>query len=339
MRLPREPNVPEPGQHNLYFTPYLYIRAFGDDQGQRALAKNAVFWVSPDIDFYPKLKGNALENTAVTVAVNIWNDGYLPAVGVSIDFYWFTPAPVFIPTESNHINKEPVRRTIPAQSCLPVECPQPWVPTFIGDGHECLVVQCKFFLEGSDSLRFPFHAELDRHVGQLNLTVSPASMASTMELVIHNPFDTRVNFLLFLSSLIVRGNFGHLREQDPDGLRRIVASARPGGPHNLIERDLHMRAEDTTNEDLGVHIVRVAPRTSGADRGMDLQHYLQQRGPATDNPLGRSLGQIDLRRFESKTVHLAAPPDTLEPGTFRVLHFSQVTAECIVGGYTVVIEG
>jgi hypothetical protein len=149
----------------LHFTPHLYIRAFPDDEGARALGKGVVFWTSPDIDFFPKVNGNAMANTPVTIQANIWNDGYLDAVGVRVEFFWFTPAPVFHLTENNRINKAPLLVTIPAQSCVPVTCPVPWVPTFIGDGHECLVVQCNSFLEGKDGLRFPLHAELDRHVG------------------------------------------------------------------------------------------------------------------------------------------------------------------------------
>src|SRR5262249_32087755 len=142
-------------RRRLHFTPHLTIRAFPEDEGTRPLGKSAVFWNSPDINFFPKVKGNALANTAVTIQANIWNDGYLAAVGVSVEFFWFTPAPVFNPTENNRINKNLVLVTIPAQSCVPVTCPVPWVPTFIGDGHECLVVQCNAFLEGKDGLNFP----------------------------------------------------------------------------------------------------------------------------------------------------------------------------------------
>jgi hypothetical protein len=334
----KDPRHPGPDdRRRLHFTPHLYIRAFPDDEGARALGKGVVFWVSPDIDFFPKVNGNAMANTPVTIQANIWNDGYLDAVGVRVEFFWFTPAPVFQPTDSNRINKAPFLVTIPAQSCVPVTCPVPWVPTFVGDGHECLVVQCNSFLEGKDGLRFPLHAELDRHVGQLNVTVSDASGGQKLQLVMQNPFETGLSFSLFLSSRSVRGNLERMRQQDHDTLMRVVANAKPGGPHNSFERELELRVDDTSDLDLGVHVVGIQPMASVRGQALDLHHYLQQRGPGGD-ALGRRLDQFDLERGGSRALSVEAPRAHLEPGSYRVLHFSQVTGDCIVGGYTMVME-
>jgi hypothetical protein len=333
----RDPKPPPDDQRRIHFTPYLYIRAFPLDEGARALGKGVAFWNSPDIDFFPKVNGNAMANTPVTIQVNIWNRGYLDAVGVRVEFFWFTPAPVFHLTESNRINKAPFPVTIPAQSCVPVTCPVPWVPTFIGDGHECLVVQCNSFLEGKDGLKSPLHAELDRHVGQLNVTVSDAGAGQKLQLVMHNPFETAARFALCLASRSVRGNVERMRQLDHDTLMHVVANARPGGPHDLLERELELRVEDTNDLDLGVQILAMKPMPPAPIRPLDLHGYLRQRGPGGD-ALGRRLGELDLEQGGNTTVFLEAPRTRLEPGTYRVLHFGQVTGECLVGGYTVVME-
>ena len=339
MPAPTDEKPPQPDdRRKIHDTPYLYTRAFTNDEGTRPLEKGTEFWNSPDINFFPKVKGNAMPNTEVTVQAKIWNDGYLPAVGVTVDFFWFTPALVFISAKENRINKKPVQVTIPAQSCISVTCPDPWIPTFIGDGHECLVVQCNSFFEGKDGLKHPLHAELDRHVAQRNLTVSEAKSGQKLLLVMQNPFDTGASFSLHLSSRLVRGNFARIREQDPDMLMHIVANAKPGGPHNLIERELNLAVEDTSNLDLGVRIASMESAPAAGDFGLDLDHYLQLRVAGDGSAPGRRLGQFDLGLGANRTLHLEVPRMELDTEAYCVLHFSEVIQDCILGGYTVVIE-
>jgi len=333
---------PMDDERHLHFTPYLYIRAFPNDGGARALGGGAVFWASPDIDFFPKVNGNPVANTEVTVQATITNGGYLPAVGVTVDFFWFTPAPVFVPTDGNRINKTPVLVTIPAQSSVQVTCPTPWIPTFIGDGHECLVVQCNSFLEGGDGLKFPLHAELDRHVAQRNLMVSDASAdGQKLQLRVQNPFDAAVGFSVYLSSRRVRGDFAQLREQDPDMLMRVVANASPGGPHDLIEQELDLTVEDISGVDLGVRVLAMEPLSATQAGTLNPDDYLKLRGGAgtgKGDALGRRLGEFELAPGGNGMLFLEAPQMDVGEDAYRVLHFSQAVQNCVVGGYTIVIE-
>jgi hypothetical protein len=231
-----------------------------------------------------------------------------------------------------------VLATIPAQNCKQVICPVPWIPIFLGNGHECLIVQCNFYMEGNDRLKFPLHAELDRHVAQRNLTVNPASVPQTLQLTLRNPFATPTKFALVMSSRLVWGNLELMQHELRGNIMPMIANAEPGGPHNVLERDFQLRVEDTSGLDLGVRL-RDGTSITASDRPLDIESYVMRRSLGNSTSPGRSIGEFALDANAKVVAHIELPPIDVEKGAYRVLHFSQICRECIVGGYTVVVEG
>src|SRR5262249_48870961 len=109
-----------------------------------------------------------------TIFVRVWNLGRLPAIGVAVRVWWANPAFSFDdpagPGRPQYIGGMYVNlgdRTRPDVSKL-VRVPTPWIPTVVNGGHECLLAKTRSFI---DQDRPGFHAEIDRHVAQRNITV------------------------------------------------------------------------------------------------------------------------------------------------------------------------
>ena len=175
MLLDHEPRVRQDG-----IWPYLIIRAFPGDYGVRSPALN-VFWESPDIlvvnGIVTTLEGNTptlhpVSEVPHTIFVRVWNLGRLPAIGVRLRVYWANPSFSFddpsSPGYPHHIGAISLNLSDRYQpgSHTVVRLRIPWVPTFVNNGHECLLAKVDSF---SDRTGPGFDANIDRHVGQRNL--------------------------------------------------------------------------------------------------------------------------------------------------------------------------
>jgi hypothetical protein len=106
----------------------------------------------------------------------VWNFGKAAANEVLVEFYWCNPA---LGINSSSVNL--VAQTTMSlgskgsgRSHAVVKCPEPWTPTFVNGGHECLLV--RVWDNPSDLPGDPtFDASINRHVAQRNIHVVSAA--------------------------------------------------------------------------------------------------------------------------------------------------------------------
>ena len=186
-------NGPKFGPRKNEYLPYLLIRANAGDRGGRALT--VPFWESPDIFVAPNLDATIAPPTPTTrgdVAIagvpntlwaHVWNLGRAPVYNARVEFYWFNPSIGLNQDAANLIGVTYVdlgaRGSGNAHRI--VKCPVSWVPGFVNNGHECLVV--RVFEPLTDPLTpLPWDARNDRHVGQRNISVVQPSSPAVLEL-------------------------------------------------------------------------------------------------------------------------------------------------------------
>ena len=102
------------------------------------------------------------------IKAKVKNNGTTRAVNATVKFYWANP--------STGVNRNTA--ILIGQSFISLDggdeadvlCLTPWVPEFVNNGHECLVVEA---FHSSDPLSgtIDFNVPTDRHVAQKNLTV------------------------------------------------------------------------------------------------------------------------------------------------------------------------
>ena len=166
--------------------PYLFMRANPADLGARPVV--GPFWESPDIFIFggvtpslapavpPSFGQIAVAGEPNTIYAHVWNFGKTAAKEVFVEFYWCNPA---LGISSSSV-------TLVAQTAMSlgskgsgrshavVKCPEPWTPTFVNGGHECLLV--RVWDNPSDLPGEPtFDASINRHVAQRNIHVVPAA--------------------------------------------------------------------------------------------------------------------------------------------------------------------
>jgi len=175
----------------------LVVRANPQDRGQRPLPNGTVFWESPDIFVVPNqtsagapavpanLGGMAQAGVSNTIYAHIWNLGRGPAFDVRVEFYWFNPTLGIEAADANLIGFTYVtlgNRNSPNSHTV-VRCPVDWVPVYVNNGHECLVVRA--FSPIADPLRDnAWNAALNRHVGQRNIAVLQGAQAQLQALTL-----------------------------------------------------------------------------------------------------------------------------------------------------------
>jgi hypothetical protein len=192
------------------FLPYIVVRANPADRGQRPLPNGTCFWESPDIFVMPNqsvssapdvpatLGGMAQAGAPNTIFAHVWNLGRGPAFDVRVEFYWFNPTLGIEEADANLIGFTYVtlgNRNSPRSHAI-VRCPVDWVPTFLNNGHECLVVRA--FAPISDPLgSAQWSASLNRHVAQRNIAVlrGPQQQTQPVQLNVapgHSVHDAQV---------------------------------------------------------------------------------------------------------------------------------------------------
>jgi hypothetical protein len=165
--------------------PYLFMRANPGDLGARPVV--GPFWESPDIFILgavapglapplpPSLGDTAVAGEPNTIYAHVWNFGKAAANEVLVEFYWCNPA-LGINTSSVTLiaqTEMSLGSKGSGRSHAVVKCPEPWVPTFVNGGHECLLV--RVWDNPSDLPGDPvFDASVNRHVAQRNIHVVPA---------------------------------------------------------------------------------------------------------------------------------------------------------------------
>ena len=343
--MPEQPN----GESRHGDASFLYIRYKSKpfdpdpDKGHRPLPPGTAAYLSTDIVVSPvDGAGNVQAGTDVTVTARIINGGEVDALGVCVEFWWFNPTLAFSASIPNsQIGTKTVN--VRAKCYMDVECPTKWRPIFVNGGHECLVVQCSSPSEGTDDLKYPFSAALDRHVAQSNISVLKGIGPQTLRLSVGNPFDSAELFTVFLATSLVSADIESLGALDVRNAMLAVGSAA-SGQRALHSRDgLQLQATDISHRETGVRLGRSRRVTQfrHVNPGMEFAPYLHLRARADPDfvaaTLGRPLAQFHLEPGELRELVFDVPPSDPASDHFVVYHFSQVVAECDIGGYTVVV--
>jgi hypothetical protein len=326
---------PRFGPRKDEFLPYLLLRVAPGDRGRRPYT--GVFWESPDIYvdpdhdadsaplLPPTLGGLARANRPNTLYAHVWNLGKAPAGRVRVEFYWFNPSLGISRADANLIGaayvdlqnrfaSEPRWRRVDGPSGpyasrgnhAVVRCPVTWVPQFVNEGHECLVVRA--FEPFMDTVAYDaFSPAADRHVGQRNIAVVQAASPAEIDLDLDlgwpdRPSDVRVE------------------------VNREAAAAMPW--LELMGGDVAQRrppAED------GVVAGLVGPTTPGVALPAVHDLAFDCRGPLL-HPR-----QQFRRGCERLHIGLHAAAAELEADQAQVVRVRMVDAGDTVGGYTVVL--
>jgi hypothetical protein len=338
------------------WTPWLLIRYRDTDRGSRSFPNGTVFWASPDITVETHgPSGATLWGTAVAgrdnfVHVTIFNLGKAPSIPTRVDFYWGDPSLGLGPGKMTYIGTEWV--VLEPHRGTRVRCSAPWIPTFLNNGHECLMVQCVgpvledvpgAFIEPP----FPLQPQLDRHVGQRNIAVLPSKVATMLSfgVNVYNPFPlaaaTRITARI-RHVVMSRTAFRTLSRP------QMVNEAAAFEPRSSARRD----------------VVRDAREVGGTRRAPEISARLSERGSIVPSPGARAyfahlllaaeepvasgehvdtqdeilLHETTLRAFENRRLELElGVPAGAQPGEFLVFHLVQTTADLTVGGYTIVV--
>lgn len=161
-------NLQQPGRDDKGepdYAPELVCRTYVGDSGARPLASTITFWESPDIWVVaPDGSDSPIAGEVNQVKVHVWNLGLAPAYGVLVELFWCNPAVGITLAQSSQIGTtQQIMLNAGEHRVLTFE----WTPTFLNDGHECLVAQV--YDPVADNLVAPFNPVQDRHVGQHNV--------------------------------------------------------------------------------------------------------------------------------------------------------------------------
>ena len=104
--------------------------------------------------------GVARAGAPTTLYAQVWNLGKAPAYRVRVEFYWFNPSLGISRADANLIGatwvdlgnrfaragswtevRGPAGAYLSMGSHIMVRCPTTWVPQYLNNGHECLVVR------------------------------------------------------------------------------------------------------------------------------------------------------------------------------------------------------
>jgi hypothetical protein len=189
------PKGPRLGKRKNEYLPFLVIRASQGDHGTRPF--NGVFWESPDIFVAPDIAADVAPDQPTTLGgiakagapntlwAHVWNLGHSPVYNARVEFYWCNPS---LGINANSANLIGVTHTdlgdrYSGKSHKIVKCPQTWTPSFVNNGHECLIV--RVFEPLLDSLPGnQWDVTKDRHIGQRNIAVVNAASPAHLEIML-----------------------------------------------------------------------------------------------------------------------------------------------------------
>jgi hypothetical protein len=187
----RPPKDSWPGDRKDSQLPFLFFRANPGDTGTRPAV--GAFWESPDVYLLagvhpsvappipPALGQTALAGQPNTVYAHVWNFGHAAAHDVVVEFYWCNPTLGVNPAGAHLIGRGHAHlgNRESGNSHHVVKCPEPWTPTFVNGGHECLLVRA--WDNVGDLITTPeWDAAVNRHLGQRNVHVVQAADAASL---------------------------------------------------------------------------------------------------------------------------------------------------------------
>jgi len=313
------------------YTPWLVVRATPSDIGSRPLAAGTPFWACPDLTIAPADPwGRVSAGDEVTVSVTVQNLGYAPATGVRARFWWADPSAGLSPQLATVIGSSD-RVSIAAGLAETLLCTTPWTPQFVNGGHECLIAEVSSM---SDPLTHTFRADLDRHVGQRNVTVlAPEGDPQGMMLTLTNPFWEEAQTTLHLRTSLLFGverllGFG-LHVQPVDALLHADdrTLADPFAALGLEGGD----TEPGTGLQIG-EVVETGEGAGGYDE--ETQRRLRERRD-DEQDFGSEVSEIFLPAAGVAQIELAVDLGGSDGGAM-IHRLTQVSEGVDIGGYMLV---
>jgi len=142
-------------------------------------------WTVPGSDpTGPQGSPNVGETTFIWAKVE--NLGDVADEFITVKFYVGNPSTVMTPTTTTTIGTS--FASIPPHSYKNVLCVVPWKPTFLNQGHECIIVECYSSLDSRNQIDTqPFNASGDPKIAQRNLHIEQVDWKKTAAV----PFEFR----------------------------------------------------------------------------------------------------------------------------------------------------
>lgn len=336
-------------------SPWLVIRNIVTDLGTRPIVGEP-YWKSPDIWIESSdPSGNGVAGEDNYVHARVFNLGMTPAAPVQVDFYWADPSFGLGASTMNLIGSEWV--AIDPIESVEVRCNTPWVPVYLNNGHECLMVNSTNHI--LDPIINPFKPVVDRHVGQRNVTVLEGSAADTL------PFSIMITNLLAVGmTTFVRGRVRRFAF-DRDDLAKLGFAAIAQGALAFAEqgRRVETRAGRATRDPAKAEAWRppivtpvmdgASPRLHAAVSGSlgflppasdvarrGVNDRLVEAGPAQFG--WGSIGLVEdlaLKPFEVRRLDLELTiPGDARPTELFVVDLEHGGDGLHLGGYTVVLR-
>ena len=314
-------------QERARYTPWLVIPAVLSDYGQRPLAPGLAHWQSPHLGvFSPDPSGIALAGAQNTVWARVFNLGAMTSAPTRVRFFWADPSVGLGAADAHFIGETMVE--VPRLRSVLVQCPTPWVPAYLNNGHECLFADAgnQIF----DPVTAPFAPRDDRHVGQRNIQVLPA-VDQTMMLWLPGgagAFRAELRAMALrvqARDLEVRRSPVETLAQIADAVQMGFGTARHRGPRIAAKRV----AADAAIRDLGL---------TGETRKVRDERALLA---------GESVEDVD--RFGERVLSLKTEPGLhqqvkvgfqdldLPRNEVMLIQFTWLAEGRLVGGYTVTL--
>lgn len=105
------------------------------------------WWLSPNVWAVPIASPDATSpgesspaaGLSYYLKANVRNAGFSPADNVQVKLYWANPATVITRSSAHVVGSAFV--SVDAGQVADVLCLTPWVPTYVNQGHECIVAE------------------------------------------------------------------------------------------------------------------------------------------------------------------------------------------------------
>jgi len=165
---------------------------------QLEVSDGSPWWLSDDIWTVPSapdgLPGTPVVGQPCYLWARVQNDGATRVENAQVRFYWANPSVGFDRTTATLVGSSNV--TLDPSTSSDVLCLAPWVPTFVNNGHECVLAEA--FHQQLDPLPATnaFDVPTDRHVAQRNLDVIVAIGKFHLAFEVHNPNRIEAQFRL-----------------------------------------------------------------------------------------------------------------------------------------------
>lgn len=156
------------------------------------------WYLSPDIWVVPGDDPNGTAGVPIVgspayVWANVHNRGTSSVLNARVRFYWANPSTMITRATATLVGTSYV--SLNPGETKAVLCVAPWLPSWISNGHECLIVEA---FHPADPLppygdNDPFNPSGDRHVAQRNIIVLLASSLAVFPFTIGNVASLHVD--------------------------------------------------------------------------------------------------------------------------------------------------